>query len=65
MIECPMGTPLENCPAVDGRGLPIPHIVNFVDDMSEEQLNRYIDHHRRCLREREGHDVGNGQWKNK
>ena len=53
LIDCPMGKPLENCPAKDARALPIEERLNLPNAMDERQLDQIISHHRKCLRERE------------
>ena len=53
MIECPLGEALLGCPGKGVRGLPLTEVVRLVDELSEEELNRIIRHHRRCLGERE------------
>lgn len=54
MIQCPMGAPLDDCPANEARGLPLEDLVKVIADMSEHDLNAIIAHHRECLRRREG-----------
>ncbi len=53
MIECPLGEALDGCPAAGVRGLPLDEVVELVDVLSEEDLNRIIRHHRQCLDARE------------
>ena len=53
MIECPLGEALLGCPAASVRGLPLTEIVKRVEELSEEELNRIIRHHRQCLDARE------------
>ncbi len=53
MIECPLGEALLGCPATGVRGLPLAEVVKLVDELSEEELNRIIRHHRQCLDARE------------
>ena len=53
MIECPLGEALDGCPATGVRGLPLDEVVGLVDELSEEDLNRIIRHHRQCLDTRE------------
>ncbi len=65
MIECPMGKSLEDCPAREVRGLPLAQIAKLVDGMSEEELSSIIDHHKRCLRERESQHARSFRWQNK
>ena len=54
LIDCPVGKPLEDCPAKDIRGLPTKERSRIVDDMTEEAVDEILDHHRRCVQEREG-----------
>jgi len=53
LIDCPMGKPLENCPARDARALPIAERLNLTTAMDENQLDQIISHHRNCLNRRE------------
>ena len=53
LIECPMGKPLDNCPAKDIRALPIKERLELANAMNEPQINQIISHHRKCLYERE------------
>lgn len=53
MIECPLGEALDGCPAPGVRGLPLDEIVKLVGELSEEELDRIIGHHRQCLDTRE------------
>ncbi|MBW2739494.1 MAG: hypothetical protein JRE64_11750 [Deltaproteobacteria bacterium] len=53
LIDCPMGKPLENCPAKDTRALPIEERLRLANAMDERQLDQIISHHRKCLHERE------------
>jgi len=55
LIDCPMGKPLENCPAKDARALPIEERLKLANAMDEGQLDQIIIHHRMCLYEREDH----------
>ncbi len=54
VIDCPMGKPLETCPAKDIRVMPPRERFALVKQMTESQLDEIIAHHRRCLKEREG-----------
>ena len=54
MIRCPMGKPVEGCPANSARGLPLGDLVKVVGDMSVQDLNAIVAYHRECLRKREG-----------
>ena len=53
LIECPMGTALEDCPAKDARALPIEERLKLAAAMDEGQLDQIIGHHRICLHGRE------------
>ena len=54
LIDCPMGTALDDCPARDLRTLPIARRLITVDTMTPEQVEEVIVHHKQCLRKREG-----------
>ncbi len=54
MMDCPIGKPLETCPAKDARALPLKERFALAKQMEESQLDEIIAHHRRCLKEREG-----------
>lgn len=53
LVECPLGTPLESCPANKVRGLPLPELVRIVNEMPDEQLDVIIAYHENCLKQRE------------
>lgn len=53
LIQCPMDDPLDNCPAKDLRELSTEEKFKIANNMSEEQLDDIISHHKQCLRERE------------
>jgi len=53
LFDCPMGKPLENCPANEFRALPVKERLELVRSMDDSQLEQIIDHHRKCLNERE------------
>ncbi len=48
-----MGESVEDCPANEIRLRPIPERLRLVDEMSEKSINEIIDHHYKCLAERE------------
>ncbi len=60
MIECPMGKPLEGCPAYNVRGLPLEEIVKLALDMEEKDLDRIIEEHQECLHNREMNSESKG-----
>jgi hypothetical protein len=53
LIECPLDKPMDTCPALELRDLPIGEKFDIVNGFSEEQLDDIITHHNKCLRERE------------
>ncbi len=53
LIDCPMGKPLEECPAKSARALPIDERLKLALSMDESQLDHIITQHRKCLHERE------------
>ena len=55
VIHCPMGESVKDCPANKIRLLPIPERLRIVDEMTEDSVDEIIDHHYKCLAEREKH----------
>ncbi|MDP6543028.1 MAG: hypothetical protein QGH60_03500 [Phycisphaerae bacterium] len=53
LIECPMGTAADNCPARDLRTMPIPKRLIAVDSMTDEQVEEVVVFHKQCLKRRE------------
>jgi len=54
LVDCPLGDPLEDCPANEIRNLPLPQLVSIVNGLSDKQLDAIILHHETCLAQREG-----------
>ncbi len=53
LVDCPLGTPLETCPANNIRSLPLTELVRIVNGFSDEQLDSVLTHHEACLKQRE------------
>ncbi len=53
LVDCPLGTPLEHCPANKIRDLPLPELVGVVNGLSDGQIDAIIAHHEDCLKQRE------------
>jgi len=53
MIDCPMGTATDDCPARDLRTMPIEKRLIVVDTMTPQQIEEVIVYHKQCLKERE------------
>ena len=53
LIQCPLDDSLDNCPAIELRELSTEEKFKIANNMSEEQLDNIIIHHKQCLRERE------------
>lgn len=53
MVDCPMGTALEDCPAGKIRSLPVRELVRIVNSLSEKQLDDIIECHEECITERQ------------
>jgi len=53
LVDCPLGTPLDDCPANEIRNLPVHELVKIVNGLSNEQLDAIIAHHENCLKQRE------------
>jgi len=56
--ECPMGTPLDNCPANGMRSLPLAQFVQVINGMSEAKLDTAIAYHEHCMARREAEQSG-------
>lgn len=52
-MECPMGTAVEKCPAVEIRKLSVEDRVAIVNGVNEEVVDRLFDQHRICMAARE------------
>jgi hypothetical protein len=57
IIDCPMGKSLDNCPANELRKLSVTEIIEVVDTISEEKLQVYIAHHKKCIGVRENNEI--------
>lgn len=53
LIQCPLDDPLDNCPVNELRELSTEEKFSTANNMSEDQLNDIISHHKQCIRERE------------
>jgi hypothetical protein len=53
LFECPFGKELENCPDKDLRKLPMNECFDSVENMTIKQIDRLLDYHSQCLKERE------------
>lgn len=53
LIDCPMGTAADDCPARDWRTMPIEKRLIVVDTMTNEQVEEVIVFHKQCLKNRE------------
>lgn len=53
VISCPFGTALEDCPANEIRKLPLSERMVVVDNMTTQQVDETLEHHKKCLAERE------------
>jgi len=54
LIDCPMGTAADDCPARDLRTMPIEKRLIVVDTMTSQQVEEVIVFHKQCLQKREG-----------
>lgn len=52
LVDCPVGRPLESCPASKIRGLPLPNLVSAVNRMSDRKIDAIIKYHENCARKR-------------
>lgn len=52
LVECPLGCPLETCPANGVRSLPLPQLLEVAHSMSEELLDSIIKCHLDCQHRR-------------
>ena len=53
LIDCPFGTPMADCPAIEIRSLPIPERLSIAANLPESDLDNIISHHKNCLAKRE------------
>ena len=53
VISCPFGTALEDCPAKEIRKLPLSERMVVVDNMTTQQVDETLEHHKKCLAARE------------
>lgn len=53
MVDCPLGNPLENCPASKIRNLPLSQLVSVVNSLPDKQIDVIIAYHENCLKQRE------------
>ena len=53
VISCPFNKALDDCPAFDIRKLPLPERMDFVDNLTNQQVEETLEHHNICLAERE------------
>ncbi|MFC1461748.1 hypothetical protein ACFLQR_04445 [Verrucomicrobiota bacterium] len=53
LVDCPVGKPLESCPASKIRGLPLPNLIATVNSMSDRQIDAIIKYHENCAKERD------------
>jgi len=53
VISCPLNKALEDCPANEIRKLPLPERMAFVDNLTDQQVDETLTHHKNCLAERE------------
>ncbi len=53
VISCPFDKALKDCPANEIRKLPLAERMAFVDNMTTQQIDDTLTHHKNCLAERE------------
>ena len=53
LIECPFGNPLSDCPAIELRKLSIQERLRVAEQLTENELDEIIIHHKNCLNKRE------------
>jgi len=49
LIKCPLGVPKDDCPLNKYRHLSVQEKCNLAINMSEEDADKIIVHHRECL----------------
>lgn len=55
LIECPFLDCLEDCPIEKMRTeMSLEEKVEFIHNVSEDEIERLSSHHKRCLKKREG-----------
>ena len=52
VMECPHGTPVQDCPLNGLRGLPIHEANSVINGLSDQQANDYMKIHRKCYHHR-------------
>ena len=57
LLECPMGEPLQGCPVNSLRSLAIQEKLNYLETLSETQINKILEEHTLCLENREKSDI--------
>ena len=54
MVECPMRDPQEDCPLQPLREtIPLTERLKMVKDMTADEMDEIIEHHKECIRKRE------------
>jgi hypothetical protein len=53
VMECPHGTPAQDCPLNGLRSLPIPEANRVINEMKDKQVNAYMKTHRKCYNHRQ------------
>jgi hypothetical protein len=53
LVDCPLGTPLDSCPANKIRTLPVHELTKIVNGLPNDQLDAIIEHHENCLKQRD------------
>ncbi len=53
VISCPFEKALDDCPANEIRKLPLPERMAFVSNMTPQQIDETLTHHKKCKTERE------------
>jgi hypothetical protein len=53
VMECPHGTPAQDCPLNGLRSLPISEANRVINEMSIKQVNAYMKTHRKCYNHRQ------------
>ena len=60
LTKCPFDLELDNCPLRKVRKLPLSNRMALVNDMSDEEIDSVVQHHKDCQKERLLHETPKG-----
>ena len=53
VVGCPFNDPLDDCPLLEIRKLPLAERYKLIKLMSEDEIRAILNHHKDCLERRE------------